>query len=220
MPNPSFKRDCAKAQPLNFTLGIMRKILASLSNRAKWLAYLAASAAYGICFGELWQRYLQFKLLGLPVAITKFTFIVGLFVPMLILGLRSITYYDKSREEQGKGIAKTEIPYLKLWRGEETLSKAFFGFCTISTLLVTMAGQKLILHVTNAISSELILLWVGFIMVLVFHLIVAVGTWRSASRYSGAIAWSWLARIGVSLSFVSLSLGLILGAFGHNVFAL
>lgn len=75
-------------------------MLSSWSNKAKWLAYLAATVAYGISFGEIWKHYLKDQFANLPEAIGTWALGIGLFVPMLILGSISVTYYNKSRDER------------------------------------------------------------------------------------------------------------------------
>ena len=72
----------------------------SWSNRTKAVAYLVATIAYGIAFGETWKHYLKEHLINLPASINTIALGVGLFVPMLILASISVTYHKKSRQER------------------------------------------------------------------------------------------------------------------------
>ena len=72
---------------------------ASISNRAKWFVYLGGAIAYGIAFGEFWRGYLDGRLVDWPDSFRTIVLGLGLYVPMLILGSISVTYYNKSRAE-------------------------------------------------------------------------------------------------------------------------
>ena len=70
-----------------------------MTARAKWIFYLVSIIAYGICFGSVWNNFVQPQLVNLPTVNTVL-FGVGLYVPMLVLAAISIRYYNAWREER------------------------------------------------------------------------------------------------------------------------
>jgi len=172
--------------------------------------------AYGIGFGEFWKQYLKAQIANWPEAIESSVFYVGLLVPMLILAAASIDYDNESQERPKDAVE--ERGYLSLWRGEGSLVRAFWGFCLISTFLVTTAAQRLIHVIAQAASPMQILWWaIVFTLFLGFHIVAAVGTWRSATRFAGPKKWALFAKLGVVISFVAFLLALFLGSVGINM---
>jgi hypothetical protein len=91
-----------------------------------------------------------------------------------------------------------------LWRGELSLSDAFWNWAAFGGLVVNVVSSALFLLLV--MSDYLILaLIVGYAFSIPYNFMVSVGVWRSADRYSGDPRWAVLARIVTTVGMILLS---------------
>jgi len=86
--------------------------------------------------------------------------------------------------------------FVRLWRGEESLARAFWEYAilygTLANLITTAATfAALALGLSGAIALAF------FVLPIPYNIFVVVAVWRSAQRYQGPREWALLARIGV-----------------------
>jgi hypothetical protein len=84
----------------------------------------------------------------------------------------------------------------RLWRGEESLARAFWEYTILyGTLLnlITTAGTFAALAL--GFSGGMVL--AVHVLPIPYNIFVAVSVWRSAQRYEGPPEWPLLARIAV-----------------------
>jgi hypothetical protein len=86
--------------------------------------------------------------------------------------------------------------FVRLWRGEESLARAFWEYAilygTLANLITTAATfAALALGLSGAIALAF------FVLPIPYNIFVVVAVWRSAQRYQGSREWALLARIGV-----------------------
>ena len=84
--------------------------------------------------------------------------------------------------------------FYRLWRGELALDKAFWDWAVIGGLIINSGSSALFLFLimTDRLIFALI---VGYAFSVPYNIVVSVGVWRSADRYSGDLRWANLARI-------------------------
>ena len=75
----------------------------------------------------------------------------------------------------------------KLWRGQFSLAATYWGFGVLGSILVFLP-----LKLLTPGSAAAILLGVVFCLYLIA---ACVGTWRSATSYSGPSAWAVLSKV-------------------------
>jgi len=91
-----------------------------------------------------------------------------------------------------------------LWRGELALQDAFWGWAVIGGLIINVASSALFLFLI--IAEHLAAAFVfGYVLSVPYNILVSVGVWRSAERYSGDRQWADLARIVTVIGMVLLS---------------
>ena len=85
---------------------------------------------------------------------------------------------------------------VRLWRGEETLARAFWEYAILyGTLANVIAGIGTFANIAAGGPVWIAVLTFG--LPIPYNLFVVVAVWRSARRYRGAPEWATLARIAV-----------------------
>lgn len=94
-------------------------------------------------------------------------------------------------------------PIKRLWDGDYPLPQTYWGWGWLGSLLLAGAATvltPLFAHVTGPAGT--IVGAIGALGVLValvgYYVLVAVGIWRSASKYRGNPTWATLARVAVA----------------------
>jgi len=84
----------------------------------------------------------------------------------------------------------------RLWRGEETLARAFWEY---AILYGTLANVIVMIGMFAAIAAgaSAWIIAVLYVLTVPYNVFVVVAVWRSAGRYRGAPEWAMLARIAV-----------------------
>lgn len=94
---------------------------------------------------------------------------------------------------------------VRLWRGELTLEVAFWNWAVLGGLFVNLVSSALFLLLL--LSDQLIAaLIIGYGFSLPYNILVFVGVWRSADRYTGDQRWAELARIATAIGILLLSI--------------
>ena len=92
----------------------------------------------------------------------------------------------------------------RLWRGEVPLPNAFWNWAVLGGLIVNVVSSALFLFLIMAdrpISAFL----AGYALSIPYNVIVSVGVWRSAEKYSGELRWADLAQFVTIIGMVLLS---------------
>ena len=92
----------------------------------------------------------------------------------------------------------------RLWRGELPLFTAFWTWAVLGGLLVNITSSAAFLVLASNDQPVLAIL-AGYAPSLPYNLVVTVGVWRAAARYTGERHWAELARIAVVAGMVLLS---------------
>ena len=87
-----------------------------------------------------------------------------------------------------------------LWRGELPLATAFWVYAVTYSLLLNLlfSGLGLVLYLNFDMALAAL---IAHLAPLVYVIVAAVGTWRSADRHGVATATAWLAKAGLVLVF-------------------
>ncbi len=91
-----------------------------------------------------------------------------------------------------------------LWRGELALQNAFWDWAVVGGLIINFASSALFLFLIMAEHPAAAFIF-GYVLSVPYNIIVSVGVWRSAERYSGERRWADLARIVTVIGMVLLS---------------
>jgi hypothetical protein len=84
----------------------------------------------------------------------------------------------------------------RLWRGEETLARAFWEYAMLYGTLantVTTVGMLAVVAANGPIWLAVVI----HFLAAPYNLFVVIAVWRSARRYRGPPQWATLARMGV-----------------------
>ncbi len=92
----------------------------------------------------------------------------------------------------------------RLWRGELALADAFWSWAVVGGLAINLATSAALL-VLIMDDRPIAALIAGYAPSVPYNVIVSVGVWRSAERYSGERRWAELARIVTIIGMVLLS---------------
>lgn len=92
-----------------------------------------------------------------------------------------------------------------LWRGELSLSVAFWTWAVFGGLLVNLTTSILFLTLIT-LDRPLAALIAGYGLSLPYNLVAVVGVWRSAARYDGPVLHANLARAATVILLTILSL--------------
>ncbi len=92
----------------------------------------------------------------------------------------------------------------RLWQGELALENAFWNWAVFGGLIVNVVSSALFLFLIMA-DRPISGLIAGYAFSVPYNIIVSVGVWRSAERYSGERRWADLARIVTVFGMVVLS---------------
>ena len=92
-----------------------------------------------------------------------------------------------------------------LWAGELPLRQAFWqyavGYGLLINLVTSLAFLALLTNDTN-----IALVALAFALPIPYNFVMVVAVWRSADRYSGPKTWADLARIGIVIWMVGLTI--------------
>jgi len=92
----------------------------------------------------------------------------------------------------------------RLWRGELALGDAFWNWAVFGGVIVNLSGTFAFLVLLMAGHST-----AGFIVShavsVPYNLLVLIGVWRAAGRYTGRPVWAGLARTVTAIGAVVLS---------------
>lgn len=85
----------------------------------------------------------------------------------------------------------------KLWRGDYSLPITYWVFGVIGNI-----GLGIPMNLVSADGNPL-LFYSLLTLVFIYSIVVAVGIWRSATKYQGLSLWKYLAKFVAILSFIS-----------------
>jgi hypothetical protein len=91
-----------------------------------------------------------------------------------------------------------------LWRGELSLSDAFWNWAVFGGLIVNIVSSALFLWLIMS-DYPILALIAGYAFPVPYNFMVCVGVWRSADRYSGDPRQANLARIVTTVGMILLS---------------
>ncbi len=95
---------------------------------------------------------------------------------------------------QGQGAAAALRAWaVRLWRGEETLARAFWTWAVAVGAIVNVAGTFL-LYATLRLHAPTFVVVLAYVSPIPYNLFVFVGVWRAAARYTGPAHIADLAR--------------------------
>ena len=92
----------------------------------------------------------------------------------------------------------------RLWRGELALADAFWNWAVFGGLAINAATTALLFFLIVA-DRPISALIAGYAFSVPYNVIVSIGVWRSAERYTGERRWADLARIVTIVGMVLLS---------------
>jgi hypothetical protein len=84
----------------------------------------------------------------------------------------------------------------RLWRGEESLPRAFWEYALLYGTLANLATTGAMLAAVAADLPALLALAI-YLTPLPYNMLMVVAVWRSAARYRGRPEWATLARIAI-----------------------
>lgn len=87
----------------------------------------------------------------------------------------------------------------KLWKGDFSLPVTYWVFGVLGNI-----GLSIPLNLVSPVGNPA-LFYSLFAFVFVYSIVVAVGIWRSASKYQGLALWKYLAKFIAILSFISVA---------------
>jgi hypothetical protein len=93
----------------------------------------------------------------------------------------------------------------RLWRGDVPLVDAIWNWAIFGAIGVNLATTGLFLWIVST-DRPLAALVVGYAIAVPYNILVAVGVWRSAGRYAGPPHRAEMARWGVLIWMLILSL--------------
>ncbi len=100
---------------------------------------------------------------------------------------------------------RTIKPVKCLWAGELPLRQAFWqyavGYGLLINLVTSLAFLALLINDAN-----IALVALAFALPIPYNFVMVVAVWRSADRYSGPKTWADLARIGIVIWMVGLTI--------------
>lgn len=91
--------------------------------------------------------------------------------------------------------------YKKLWDGDYSLAKSYWGFTVLASLLAVAAVRFFSFIAGDGLAPFLFLVY--FAAVFVYSPVAMVGVWRSSKRYAGARIWAILARLCVAIGVLN-----------------
>lgn len=95
--------------------------------------------------------------------------------------------------------------FKRLWVGELPLRQAFWQYAVGYGLLINLVTSLAFLALlTNDANIALVAL--AFALPIPYNFVMAVAVWRSADQYSGPKTWAELARIGIVIWMVGLTI--------------
>ncbi len=92
----------------------------------------------------------------------------------------------------------------RLWRGELPLFTAFWTWAVLGGLLVNITSSAAFLALVSN-DHPILAIIAGYATSLPYNLVVSVGVWRSAARYTGDRHWAELSRIATIAGMILLS---------------
>ncbi len=92
----------------------------------------------------------------------------------------------------------------RLWQGELALEEAFWNWAVLGGLIVNIVSSVLFLFLIIA-DRPVSAFIAGYALSVPYNVIVSVGVWRSAGRYTGERRWADLARIVTVTGMILLS---------------
>lgn len=93
----------------------------------------------------------------------------------------------------------------RLWRGEVPLADAFWSWAVLGGLAVNLATSLGFLALISA-GQTIPALLVGYGLSVPYNILVTVGVWRSAARYTGSPLRAEAARLVTLAGMILLSL--------------
>ncbi len=94
--------------------------------------------------------------------------------------------------------------FFRLWHGELALQNAFWNWAVFGGLVINIVTTALFLFLITA-DRPISAFIVGYAFPVPYNVIVLVGVWRSAERFTGERRWADLARIVTVIGMVLLS---------------
>ncbi|MFQ5625901.1 MAG: hypothetical protein ACE5FM_04520 [Methyloligellaceae bacterium] len=94
--------------------------------------------------------------------------------------------------------------FFRLWHGELALQNAFWNWAVFGGLVINIVTTVLFLFLITA-DRPISAFIVGYAFPVPYNIIVLVGVWRSAERFTGERRWADLARIVTVIGMVLLS---------------
>lgn len=93
----------------------------------------------------------------------------------------------------------------RLWAGKLPLRQAFWDYAVFYGLLINLATHGVFLALLMN-DANAVLVALAFALPVPYNILVAVAVWRSAARYRGPKRWAELARLGIVIWMIGLTL--------------
>jgi len=93
----------------------------------------------------------------------------------------------------------------RLWRGELTLDNAFWNWAVIGGLFINISSSALFLFLIIG-DRPIPALIAGYAVSVPYNVIVCVGVWRSAARYTGERRWAEYAQLATLIGMALLTI--------------
>ena len=93
----------------------------------------------------------------------------------------------------------------RLWAGDLPLRRAFWDYAVFYGLLVNLVTDVAFFSLLMN-DANLVLVALAFAIPIPYNVLVVVAVWRSAARYLGPKKWAELARVGIVVWMVALTL--------------
>jgi hypothetical protein len=82
----------------------------------------------------------------------------------------------------------------QLWMGELALQNVFWNWAVVGGFCINLTSSLIFLFLIS-IDRTITAFIVGYVLTVPYNIIVTVGVWRSAGRYTGDRRWAELAKV-------------------------
>jgi len=101
----------------------------------------------------------------------------------------------------------------RIWRGELGLAETFWLYGVLALVALHFVGQFAIVELALWGAQSIVALGLVFLTFAGgYQVLVSVGVWRSAARYTGPRVWAFAARAAVAASLALLAFGVLRAA--------
>ncbi|MDZ4737582.1 MAG: hypothetical protein SGJ07_14660 [Rhodospirillaceae bacterium] len=95
--------------------------------------------------------------------------------------------------------------FKRLWRGDVPLADAIWNWAIFGGLAINLGTLGLFLWLLSA-DRPIVAFILGYAFTIPYNIVVTVGVWRSAGRFTGEQRWADLARIATPVWMLILTI--------------